>query len=99
MPVGEGALLQAFRIGNTIWISTPCDFSCELALPIKDRLKTLGAQGVITSFNGNYLGYVIPGRYYHMDTYESRTMSFFGPTVPDYFEDLIRRMTTSLLLP
>lgn len=97
LPVGEGALLQAFRIGNTIWISTPCDFSGELALPIKDRLKTLGAHGVITSFNGNYLGYVIPGRYYHLDTYESRTMSFFGPTVPDYFEDLIRRMTTSLL--
>ncbi|HYE32079.1 MAG TPA: hypothetical protein VEH27_11665, partial [Methylomirabilota bacterium] len=32
VPVSEYTYLQGFRIGNSVWISTPCDFSGELAL-------------------------------------------------------------------
>jgi hypothetical protein len=49
-----------------------------------------------TSFNGDYIGYVIPLKYYHLNGYEPRTMSFFGPNVPDFFVDLIRTMTLTL---
>ncbi len=28
--------LQAFRLEDVIWISTPCDFSGEMALDLKD---------------------------------------------------------------
>ncbi len=31
--------LQAFRLDDVIWISTPCDFSGEMALDIKDCLR------------------------------------------------------------
>ncbi len=96
LPVGQRTLLQAFRIGNSIWMSTPCDFSGEIAIPIRESLLSRGFQCAITSFNGDYIGYVIPGRYYHLNSYESRTMSFFGPTMPDYFEDLLRRMADGL---
>jgi neutral ceramidase len=66
-------------------------------LEIKDLLRArTGRQAVITSFNGDYVGYVVPARYYHMDGYEPRTMSFYGPTVPDYFDDLIRQMALHL---
>jgi hypothetical protein len=92
VPLRNSAFLQGLRLGDTLWFSTPCDFSGELALDIKDRLHRRGLNAVITSFNGDYIGYVIPLKYYHLDGYEPRTMSFFGPNVPDLFEDLIGQM-------
>ena len=97
VPAKTRTYLQAFRLQDAVWVSTPCDFSGELALGIKDFLRArTGRRAVVTSFNGDYVGYVVPSRYYHMDGYEPRTMSFFGPTIPDYFDDLIRRMALHL---
>ena len=97
MAVSPHSFLQAFRLDRSIWLSTPCDFSGELALGIKEHLKVQGFDGVITSFNGDYVGYVILPRYYHMDGYEPRVMSFFGPNVPDYFVELMRAMADGLV--
>jgi len=96
LPVKETTFLQAFRLGDSVWVSTPCDFSGELVLGIKADLRRRGINPVITSFNGDYIGYVILPKYYHLDGYEPRTMSFFGPNVPDYFSDLIRSLALAL---
>ena len=96
VPAKSTSFLQVFRIHDSLWISTPCDFSGELALGIKDFLHARGRNTVITSFNGDYVGYVIPARYYHLGGYEPRLMSFFGPNVPDYFDELIRNMALDL---
>lgn len=96
LPVDRTTFLQAFRLDDTVWISTPCDFSGELALGIKDSLRVKGSHAVITSFNGDYIGYVICSRYYHLNGYEPRVMSWFGPNVPDYFDELIRAMGLAL---
>ena len=92
LPVTRTTFLQALRLGDALWVSTPCDFSGKLALPLKDHFALRGRRLTVTSFNGDYIGYVIPSKYYHLEGYEPRTMSFFGPTVPDYFDELIRRM-------
>ena len=97
VPARGESFLQVFRIDDSVWISTPCDFSGELALGIKDFLRAHGGSAVVTSFNGDYIGYVIPSRYYHLGGYEPRLMSFFGPNVPDYFDELIRSMSLALL--
>jgi neutral ceramidase len=96
MPVRKHSFIQVFRLDDSIWVSTPCDFSGELALGIKDFLRVRGSSAVITSFNGDYVGYVISPRYYHLNGYEPRVMSFFGPNVPDYFDELIRTMALTL---
>ncbi len=97
VPGRAGTFLQAFRLQDAVWVSTPSDFSGELALEIKDFLRArTGRHAVITSFNGDYVGYVVSPRYYHMDGYEPRTMSFYGPTVPDYFDDVMRKMALHL---
>ena len=97
MPVKTKSFIQAFRLDDMVWISTPCDFSGELALGVKDFLRVRGGSGaVVTSFNGDYVGYVIRSRYYHLDGYEPRTMSFFGPNVPDYFDEFIRKIALEL---
>jgi neutral ceramidase len=96
VPATGRSFLQAFRLNDSVWISTPCDFSGELALGIKDFLRNRGRNAVLTSFNGDYVGYVIPARYYHLNGYEPRVMSFFGPNVPEYFDELIRTMASGL---
>jgi len=96
MPLPENVYLQAARIGNLIWITTPCDFSGEFAREIKNALAVENFDGMVTSYNGSYIGYIIPGRYFYMDEYESKLMGMFGPTMGDYSMDLIRQLYTIL---
>jgi neutral ceramidase len=93
--VGD-AYLQGARIGHLIWITAPCDFSGEMAIRYKNAVAQNGYDAVITSFNGAYVGYIIPGKYYHLNKYESRLMSWFGPNMGPYFDEMITRITTQL---
>lgn len=93
MPYPENPILQAIRLDDMIWISTPADFSGEYAVQIKNRLTAGGFKSNITSFNGSYLGYIIPGRYFYLDEYEPKTMGWYGPSMGDYTTDLIRQLT------
>jgi neutral ceramidase len=92
LPVRSKTFIQALRLNDALWVSTPCDFSGELALGIKDFFRARGTTAVVTSFNGDYIGYVIPCRYYHLPGYEPRIMSFFGPNVPDYLDHWVRTL-------
>lgn len=97
MPLPENVYLQALRIGNLIWITAPCDFSGEYALQIKNALAAKGFSANVTSFNGSYVGYIIPGRYFYLDEYESKLMGWFGPNMGEYTVDLIHRMTDIII--
>ena len=44
VPAKSHSYLELFRIDDSVWISTPCDFSGELALGIKDFLHARGKQ-------------------------------------------------------
>lgn len=92
LPVGTRTRVQAWRLGRSLWISTPCDYSGELALDLKALARTRGLDAVVTSFNGDYLGYVVPAEYYGMSGYETRTMAFYGPQLPGYLSGLLRQL-------
>ncbi len=93
MPEPKNVFFQALRIGKLIWISAPSDFSGEYALQIKNAMAAKGFEAVVSSFNGSYIGYIVPGRYFYMDEYEPKLMGWFGPTMGDYSMDLIRHLT------
>jgi hypothetical protein len=93
MPEPTNVYLQVIRIGKMVWIATPSDFSGEYALQIKNALASKGLICNISSFNGSYIGYIIPGRYFFLDEYESKIMGWFGPEMGDYTVDLIRQIT------
>ena len=93
MPEPQNVFFQAVRIGKLIWISAPSDFSGEYALQIKNTMAVKGYKTVVSSFNGSYVGYIVPGRYFYMDEYEPKLMGWFGPTMGDYSMDLIRHLT------
>lgn len=97
MPFPENTYFQAVRIGKMVWISTPSDFSGEYALQIKNSLTVKGFDANVTSFNGSYIGYIIPGRYFYLDEYESKLMGWFGPNMGEYSMDLIRQISEIVL--
>lgn len=88
--------LQAMRLENSVWCSTPCDYSGEMALDLQGAACRLGLTAVVTSFNGDYIGYVIPPRYYHLDGYEPRVMSFYGPVIPEYFDQVLKDLVAAV---
>jgi hypothetical protein len=88
--------LQGFRLGDVVWLGTPCDFSGELALEVQAAAAERHLDATVTSFNGDYVGYVIPTKYYGLDGYEPRTMAFFGPQLPDGFMAVLAGLTRAL---
>lgn len=96
LPVEPVTFLQGLRLGDALWLSTPCDFSGELALSLKAAASEYGLAAVVTSFNGDYVGYVIPAKYYVLNGYEPRTMSFFGPQLPECFMAVLGELTAAL---
>jgi hypothetical protein len=93
----KDSYLQLLVLDSLFWIGTPCDFSGEMAAQLKEFARPNGYQAMFTSFNGSYIGYLLPGKYYYYPAYESRLMSFFGPYMGDYFEELIRRMMRGMM--
>ena len=97
MPLPEDVYLQALRINDLIWFFTPGDFSGESALMIKNLLAGEGYQAIISGYNGSYVGYIIPSEYFYLDHYESKSMSWFGPTMGDYMMDIIGQITNVII--
>lgn len=93
MPFPKHVYLQAIRIGQMIWITTPSDYSGEYAIQIKNALARKGFEANISSFNGSYVGYIIPGRYFYLDEYEPKVMGWFGPNMGAYSMYLIRQIS------
>ncbi|WP_128547342.1 neutral/alkaline non-lysosomal ceramidase N-terminal domain-containing protein [Larkinella soli] len=81
--------LKALRIGRTVLLGTPCDFSGELVAGLKPAADRKGLNLMVTSFNGGYVGYITPDKYYHKTSYEIRTMNWFGPYNGAYFTEML----------
>jgi hypothetical protein len=97
LPLHSDVWIQAVRLGDLVWVTTPCDFSGEFAIDLQNDLYRQGFKTAISSFNGDYVGYVIPGKYFYMKKYESFTMAWFGPNLGAYLVDLIERLTNAVI--
>jgi hypothetical protein len=60
-PAGD-VCIQVARIGDLMWATAPCDFSGEMAINYKSTMSKEGYRALVTSFNGAYVGYIIPGK-------------------------------------
>ncbi|CAN5403387.1 hypothetical protein BH09BAC4_BH09BAC4_17720 [soil metagenome] len=88
--------LKALRIGKTVLLGTPCDFSGELAVDLNPAAAKKGFNLMVTSFDGGYIGYVTPDKYYNRTTYETRDMNWFGPYNGDYFKEMMTGLMEKL---
>lgn len=97
IPKMEHVYLQGLRINNLIWLALPYELSGEYGLDLKNALELQGYDSVLSSFNGQYLGYIVPQKYYYYDTYEARLMGWYGPSMGDYLMELNFRMSNALI--
>lgn len=84
--------LTALRIGDFILMGTPCDFSGELNKSLDAHAHARGNQLMITSFNGGYIGYVTPTKYYDVDHYETRLMNWYGMGTAEYVSACMQKI-------
>lgn len=84
--------LNALRIGDIVMLGTPCDFSGELVAGLDSAAHARHLTSMVTSFNGGYIGYITPSRYFDTDHYETRLMNWYPPGNAEYLQRCLQRM-------
>ena len=82
--------IKVTKIGSTLILGMPCDFSGELMIGLDAYAKAKGIDLIITSFNGSYIGYVTDDRLYDRGLYETSTMSWYGYQNGGYFTQIVK---------
>lgn len=93
---GTQSYIHALRIDDLVLFGTPSDFSGELAEKLSAGTKKEGLKPVITSFNGDYIGYLITRKRFDEQSFESREENFTGPWGGEYFYDVLTRLLDRL---
>ena len=96
IPRPESVYLQGFKLNNFIWIAMPYELSGEYGIDLQNAMELKGYHSALTSFNGQYLGYIVPEKYYYFDAYESRLMGWYGPSMGDYLMELNYRLAGAI---
>ncbi|WP_027075460.1 neutral/alkaline non-lysosomal ceramidase N-terminal domain-containing protein [Maribacter antarcticus] len=96
IPEMKSINLQGLRLNNLVWITMPYELSGEYGIDLKNALQLEGYNSALTSFNGQYLGYIVPQKYYYYGNYEPRLMGWYGPSMGDYLMELKYRLANEL---
>lgn len=86
------AEIKYLGIGNLIFLGMPCDFSGEILIEndLYQQAEKMNKKLIITSFNGNYIGYITEDAHYDVsNNSEVREMNWVGPYHGDYFSEII----------
>ena len=87
--------IRYLKIGNIILLGMPCDFSGEIL--VRDGLGKMaedkGEKLLITSFNGDYVGYITDDSHYaHAEQEEVMAMNWVGPHFGSYFSEIVKKI-------
>lgn len=89
--------ITALRIANTVLVGLPIELSGEYYVEFQEICNKKDLNLMITSFNGTYLGYVTPEKYYYsLKTAETREMNWYGPQNGEYFVSLIKDLLDNI---
>jgi hypothetical protein len=86
------ATITYLKIGDMLFLGTSCDFSGEVAVSQKlgELANMRGTHLIITSFNGNYTGYITDDTHYdHAEKEEVRAMNWVGPYYGAYYSEIV----------
>ncbi len=101
--LAEPGWLHGLRLGDAFLFATPADFSGEIAVDLFDWAAERGWSLWTLSFNGAYVGYISPDRYYKeaspsgREAYEMYVMSWIGPNQEALFTGLGQHMASTLM--
>ena len=94
--------MHAVRIGDIVLVGTPADYCGEISIDLKSRTQNHVGDLWVLSFNGDYVGYISPDKYYYDKDekggygYERGVMSWIGPDQEAFTVSLIMHMIDAL---
>jgi hypothetical protein len=94
--------MHAVRIGDIVLVGTPADYCGEISVDLKSRMRSRACDLWVLSFNGDYVGYISPDKYYYDKDenggygYERGVMSWIGPDQGAFTVSLIMHMIDAL---
>jgi hypothetical protein len=89
--------LKCLRLGNILFLGTPCDFSGEFDPDLDAYVAGKGFQNIVTSFNGGYVGYLTPRNRYDVDHYETKLMNWYAPGTGEEVEGSLKYLIDAVV--
>ncbi|MDN3668741.1 neutral/alkaline non-lysosomal ceramidase N-terminal domain-containing protein [Echinicola jeungdonensis] len=86
------AHIDLVRIGNTLLLASSGEISGVFYEKWEKMAKAKGLNLIITTFNGGYMGYITPDKYYNRHYHEVRDMNWYGPHSGSYFDAIISQI-------
>ncbi|MBI4557297.1 MAG: neutral/alkaline non-lysosomal ceramidase N-terminal domain-containing protein [Candidatus Hydrogenedentes bacterium] len=103
MGIDSDGWIGGVKVGNAVFAGAPCDLSGELSVELKQWAEKRGVDLWPLSFNGDYVGYISPDKYYGelrepdgSPAYETGLMSWCGPHAGAYFTALIEHVVEAM---
>ncbi|MEQ9591953.1 MAG: hypothetical protein RLN86_05110 [Cyclobacteriaceae bacterium] len=87
--------IRVLKIGNILFLGMPCDFSGEIFVEeeLSQKADALGLNLIVTSFNGDYTGYITADKHYNTSAHEEvRPLNWVGPYFGAYYAEIIERI-------
>jgi neutral ceramidase len=84
--------LTALRVGDIVFLGAPCDFSGEFNPSLDSLSRSFKLKNMVTSFNGGYIGYVTPEKYYDVKHYETQLMNWYAPGTGEYVKKGLEKL-------
>ncbi len=84
--------LSVLRLGNQLICGVPADFSGELMTELDKIAQKKDINLMITSFNGAYIGYILPQKRLQIGRDETREMNWLNNYAGEYFVELISQI-------
>lgn len=100
--IDKDGWIGAVKLGPVVMAGTPCDFSGEISLTLREWAAARDVHLWVQSFNGDYLGYISPDYCYNLVDeegglgYETGLMSWCGPRQEAFFTALIEELVGTL---
>lgn len=84
----QNSFIHHVQIGQLDLLGYPSDFGGELAQQLEQQARAHQRHVWVTSFNGDYVGYLIPSSRYDIPHYITRGGNVYGRWAGDYFAAL-----------
>jgi len=100
--IDDDGWMHAVRIGDIVLVGTPADYCGEISIDLKSRTQNHVDDLWVLGFNGDYVGYISPDKYYYDKDenggygYERGVMSWIGPDQEAFTVSLIMHMIDAL---
>lgn len=87
--------IDLLKIGDILFLGTSCDFSGEInmTMGLDEKASSLNTKLMITSFNGEYMGYITSDTHYLTSSHEEvRALNWVGPYYGNYYTQIISKL-------